>query len=301
MSPAPVPRVGILTDSSSLLPDPLRDRFQRAGILIDVVPIEITIDGVTHREGIDLDADDFWSRQTVAEGPPIEITTSQPSPGVFAAAYEQLAAQGASEIVSIHVGSAHSGTLNSARLATDLSPVPVELVDTGTMSFGVSCCVWDAADALTNAATAIEAATAAMRAADRVRTSFIVKAMEIARSSGRLTDQLASVDAGTPADSPTVSVMIAGPHERFEVAGEATDIDRLCDLLCQVMESGGAPIRVGVARADPSTDPIFEGMVDRLQQRDDVVELVPYRVGASIGAHTGPGTAGGFWYPLASE
>ena len=94
------------------------------------------------RRGRRLDADAFYARFDT--GTPT-VSTSQPSPGAFADAYARVAERGASEILSIHIGSAVSGTLNSARIAVAGSPVPVRLVDTGTASFGVSCCVWEAA------------------------------------------------------------------------------------------------------------------------------------------------------------
>ena len=38
-------------------------------------------------------------------------------------------------------------------------------------------------------------------------------------------------------------------------------------------------------------------MADRLDGHTSVREIVQYRVGPSVGVHTGPGTAGGFFYP----
>ena len=39
-------------------------------------------------------------------------------------------------------------------------------------------------------------------------------------------------------------------------------------------------------------------MERRLADRPNVVDLVRYRVGPSVGAFTGPGAAGGFWYGI---
>lgn len=290
------PRIGIATDSSSLLPPELADQFRERGVPVSVVPIDIIIDESTHRDGIDLDADTFWARYE-SGGDPSPVTTSQPSPGVFAAAYNELAEQGVDDILSIHVGSALSGTLNSARLGADLAATPVHLVDTGTMSFGVSCCIWDAVDAIAAGARPEDAAAAAVAVADRVRTAFILQAMDVARASGRMRDELSQAEAAADAnDSAEVSVMVAGPHDRFEIAGSASDIDSLCDLMAATMTADGQPIRVGISLADSSTEPFADGLRERLVGRADVTDVVMYRVGPSIGAHTGPGTAGGFWF-----
>ena len=53
----------------------------------------------------------------IAADPRPSLSTSQPSPGQFAAAYEALLHRGCDEILSIHVTAATSGTLNAARLA----------------------------------------------------------------------------------------------------------------------------------------------------------------------------------------
>ena len=65
----------IVTDSGvdlSLTPTEQRD------LRIHVVPLVITLEGKTYREGVDIAADDFYERLEEAKALP---TTSQPSPG----------------------------------------------------------------------------------------------------------------------------------------------------------------------------------------------------------------------------
>ena len=104
----------------------------------------VTVAEHDYLEGVDLDADEFYAM--LAADPPPAVSTSQPSPGQFAAAYDTLLQRGCDEIISIHVTAATSGTLNAARLAARLLPIPVRLVDSGTAGFGVSCCVWAAGE-----------------------------------------------------------------------------------------------------------------------------------------------------------
>jgi hypothetical protein len=76
-----------------------------------------------------------------------------------------LAGAGATEIVSVHVGSAYSGTVNAAQVGARLAPVPVHIVDSESASFALGCCVWAAADATTSVFTVgeIERARAGKR------------------------------------------------------------------------------------------------------------------------------------------
>ena len=124
--------IALVTDSSALLPADLRARFD-----VDVVPLTVVVDGEAFAEGVDLTTDAFYER--LAAG--ATVSTAAPPPGVFLQAYERAAQRGASAILSVHIGSNTSATLDSARVATRESTVPVELVDTGTASFPVACCV----------------------------------------------------------------------------------------------------------------------------------------------------------------
>jgi len=64
------PRIGLVTDSNAQLPPELVERYG-----VEVVPLTVTIDGVDHLEGVDLDADGFYDR--FATHTPV-VSTSQP-------------------------------------------------------------------------------------------------------------------------------------------------------------------------------------------------------------------------------
>ena len=272
----------IVTDSNSQLPPELRDRYG-----IEVVPITVTVDGVEYREGIDLDADGFYALW--ADGQP-EVSTSQPSPGAFIEVYERLAGEGATEILSIHVAADLSGTLNSARLAADAVDIPVRLVDTDTMSFGISCCVWEAAEVLRTGGSVEEAARTAEKLAPAIGSVTILQALDFTRGQGRMVDHLPEGADGIP-----VLAFVDGDSE---VLGEGRSIDELAQLMVDRMTSSGERVRVAVCIADASARPFWEAMEELLAERPNVVDLVRYRVGPSVGAFTGPGAAGGVWYGI---
>ena len=146
-------RPALVTDSNSQIPDELRARYD-----VTVVPISVVVDDVEYLEGVDLDADQFYA--LLAAGTPT-VSTSQPSPGAFLEAYKNAIAAGHDEIISIHVTEAMSGTLNSARIAAGMVDVKVHLVDSRTMSFGISCCVWRAGQVLEDGGSVSAAVAAA--------------------------------------------------------------------------------------------------------------------------------------------
>lgn len=273
--------IGIVTDSNSQFPDALVERYG-----IEIVPLTVTVDGTAYAEGVDLDADGFFARY--ADGAAPEVTTAAPSPGAFVEAYQRLADRGVTQILSIHIGSAVSATLDAARLGAQQSPVPVRLVDTGTASFGVACCVWEAAEALASGATVDEAAAIAEETAPTVGNVFVVGALEIVRAGGRLA-------AGTEdSDGVAVLSLVDGSIQRI---GEVRHVDDATDAMVEYVTAAGDGLRVAVGIADAAAEPLSSAMIQRLSRVPEVKEVVLYRIGPSVGAHTGPGTAGCFFWP----
>ena len=273
--------IGLVTDSNAQLPPALLERYG-----VEVVPLTVTVDGVDHLEGVDLDADAFYA--AFAGGAAPAVSTSQPSPGRFAATYRRLADAGADEILSVHIGASLSGTVNSARLGAADSPVPVRVVDTGTASFGVGCCVWEAGEVLRGGAPAEEAAAVAEALAPRIGNVFVVGALDLVRAGGRLAAG-AMAGEGIP-----VLTLVEGA---VQVVGTAADAGEATAVMAARVLAAGPGLRVAVGIADTAATPLWQALEAALAGAPEVTEVVRYRVGPSVGAHTGPGTAGAFFYP----
>ena len=282
--------IGLVTDSNAQLPVELAERYG-----VEVVPLTVTIDGESFLEGVDLDADAFYRRFEGGRRP--EVSTSQPSPGAFARAFRALADRGADHILSVHIGSAVSGTVNSARVGAESAPVPVRVVDTGTVSFGVACCVWEAGEALAAGASLEEAARVAEQVGAGVGTVFTVGALDLARAGGRLAAPAPTGGEPTPADPVPVLTMSGG---EMKVVGRAADLDGAVEAMAASVLAAGPSLRVGVGVADAAGAALSSALEQRLAGASAVEEVVRYRIGPSVGAHTGPGTAGAFFYPSRS-
>lgn len=116
----------ILTDRASDMA-----AAQLAGLNVHFVPMHLTLDGKTYSSGEDLSSAEFYDLLEKTDGFP---TTSQPSAGLFAELYRKLAATDP-EILSIHISSGLSGTLNSARAGAQMVPeARVTFWDTKTLS-----------------------------------------------------------------------------------------------------------------------------------------------------------------------
>ena len=275
--------IALVTDSNSQIPPSLIARYG-----VTVVPVPVTVDGTTYHEGVDLDADDFYARFRPGEPPPT-VATTQPSPGQFALAYDELVAEGADEILSVHIGSTVSGTINSARIAATGIPVPVRIVDTGTASFAIALCTWAAGEAIAQGASCDEAATAAEQTAQHIGNAFVVGALDLARAGGRL------APTGDPSGDGVPVLSMAGGT--MQVLGRAADEPAVVAALVDATRRGGARLRVGIGVADAAVAHYWEILEARLGDAPDVEEVVRYRVGPSVGVHTGPGTVGVMFAP----
>ena len=278
-------RVGIVVDSNSQIPGDLASRHG-----IEVVPLTVTVDGIDHTEGVDLDPDTFYSFWSDGHAPTIE--TSQPSPGLFVAAYDRLKTDGATEILSIHIAESMSGTLNSARLAAGLVDIPIRLVDTGTASFGISCCAWAAADALAEGADLEAAAAVAEQRAAGLHTTFVVGVPALIDRSGRG----GGVDVESASSDGVAVLAMTGPN--LSVLATVTDLDAavnaMVDDALAWAPSSSDGLRIAVGTSDESSRPMSIALTEALQSEASVTEVLQYRIGPSVGAHTGPGTSGLF-------
>jgi DegV family protein with EDD domain len=273
--------IGLVTDSNAQLPADLRERYQVA-----VVPLTVVVDDQPYQEGVDITTAEFYAR--LAAG--ASVSTAAPSPGAVLTAYGQLAAAGATEILSIHIGSNTSATVNAVTVAARSSPVLVEIVDTGTASFAVACCVWAAGEALAAGADTSYAADVARRVASDLGNVFIVGALDLARRGGRLAAGAAEGE-GLP--------VLALADGQMQPVGRAHDVESavaaMTDYFVEV--AAGAPQRVGVG--DALTPELAEEYAGRLAERPEVAELVRYEIGPTVGAHTGAGTVGACFFPVA--
>ena len=97
--------IKIVTDSGADIPDNLvRD------LDITVVPLTVSFGQETYKDGVDLSSDEFY-RKLINEN--LMPCSSQPSVGTFCEAYRELK-NNDDHILSIHISSKLSGTINSA-------------------------------------------------------------------------------------------------------------------------------------------------------------------------------------------
>jgi DegV family protein with EDD domain len=178
------PHVVVVTDSAASLPEAL---IKRWGIV--VVPLEVIIDGVVSREPSDRNTDRVLDALEAGQ----KVSTSQPTTGAFEEAYRAAAEAGADRIVSVHISSGLSGTVNGARLAAASSPVPVTVVDSQSIGMGAGWAALAAAAKAKADLSEVEVAAEAVRVAASSSMLLTVDSLEYLRRGGRVPATMAAL------------------------------------------------------------------------------------------------------------
>lgn len=104
-------KIGIVTDSLACLSE-----TQIMENNIKVVNLTLHCNDNHYIENVEIDNKLFYELQDAGN----KLTSSQPAPSDFEAAYNELKAEGYTDILSIHPANVISGTINSARLASEM-------------------------------------------------------------------------------------------------------------------------------------------------------------------------------------
>ncbi|MGO4599647.1 DegV family protein [Terrabacter sp. 2RAF25] len=269
----------IVTDSTAYLP---ADVIEQHGI--EIVSLHVVVGGRDHIEGRDITA----QQVAAALRDYTIVTTSRPTPQVFAETYQRLAEEGATAIVSVHLSSQMSGTVEAARLAAAEAPVPVEVVDSETIGMAMGFAVVAAAESAAGGAdvpTVLEVIRARLEPSGVL---FYVDTLEHLRRGGRI--GAASALLGSALAIKPILAVRGGrivPVEKVRTSSRA--VARIEAMVVEHVEKGGNVADVAVHHLDAAA------RADQIAA--ELRELVPgspkvlvVELGAVVGAHVGPGT-----------
>jgi DegV family protein with EDD domain len=172
--------IRIVTDSNCDLPQEMIDRYG-----ITVVPLYINIGTQSYLDGVEMSRKEFYEGLAHFEEHP---TTAVPGESLFVEAYERLAAEGATDVLSIHISSSLSAVMNVARQAArQTTAARVTVFDSGNLTLGTGLQVLAAAEAAAQGRSATEIVSMLEGQAKRTYCFAGLDTLEFLRRSGRLT------------------------------------------------------------------------------------------------------------------
>lgn len=173
--------IKIVTDSTCDLPPSLIEQYG-----ITIVPLYINFADKSYRDGVDLSRREFYEKLPES---PVQPTTSVPGIGAFMEAYQNLAAGGADEIVSIHISAKLSNTVNVARIAAEaVNSVAITVIDSHQLTIGTGLQVLEAARLALEKKKSSDIVAAVRDMRSRLYTFAALDTLTYLRRSGRLSN-----------------------------------------------------------------------------------------------------------------
>lgn len=270
--------VAVVTDSAASLPPALARQWG-----IQVVPLQVVIDGRGHDEGLQIGPDQVVSALTDGRA----VSTSQPSVAAFEDAFARAAADGASHVVAVLISSQLSGTVNGARAAAAAADVSVTVVDSRTLAMATGFAAVAAGALAREGASAADVAAEARRVAASSRCVFTVDTLEFLRRGGRVSPAVAAV--GRVLGVRPVLELVDGEvaiaeRVRSTHRARAAVLARAEDAMAQMEHPTAAVMVVGDGAYG---DQVAAEIATR---RPGAPAPVRTPVSAVLAVHTGPGT-----------
>jgi DegV family protein with EDD domain len=269
--------IRIVTDSTCDLPQAV---IQEYGIR--VIPMYIHTNGESYLDGIDITREEFYRRLPEFDPAP---TTAAPSPDKFQRIYEELAQEGAFEVLSIHISTSLSAVLDVATLAAkETTAVPVTVFDSRQLSLGTGFLVETAAKAAAQNRSMGEILEILEEQISRTHVFAALDTMEFLRRSGRISGLVAGF--GSLLQVKPLLKMHEGEPTSERVRTTNGAFGRLENLLAE-----RAPFeRVALVHTHAVEQAeLLKGRIERLLPEG---ELISVDITPVIGAHIGPGAVG---------
>ena len=270
--------VRIVTDSSADLPLDLAEKHQ-----ITVVPCYVVIDDHSLKDGVDIQADEFYRRlQSEGRTP----TTAQPTVADFSEVYRDLVGQG-DQIVSIHVSGKLSGTINSAQQAKDLleGGGDVEIIDSRLASIALGLAALDAAEMAADGVDYLEIAEKVRAGLSSHHGLFALDTLEYLQKGGRIGKARAFMGSILNV-KPILRLQDGEAHPVERPRNRERAMRRLVELAQEL-----APVRrlAVTYSTDPERMLILKQELSNLLPADQIIEA---RFGSTLGTYIGPDALG---------
>lgn len=272
-------KVAVVLDSTAnLSPEMLAEND------LETIPLNLIWGGESFRDGVDITTDQFYERLAQSSDLP---TTSQPSVGDFHEFFTRVA-ETADSIVCVTLSSDLSGTYASAIGAADMLEIPIEVVDSRSVSVGHGYIALGAARAAQTGADFKDVSQAAHDLVPKTDVYFAVDTLEYLHRGGRIGG--ASWLIGSALSIKPVLQIVDGKID--DLARVRTKKKALKYLVDLAEEKYKGQENIHLAVVDAVCPDQARELGEELQKRLNPVELIYSVLSPVIGTHGGPGTLG---------
>jgi len=272
-------KIALVTDSTADLTDEFQKEYD-----IHVIPLKVRFG---NREYFDheITSEEFYHQLAKNEELP---QTSQPSPDEFDCLYRKLLKE-YNEIISIHISSGLSGTINSAHLAKEKLQAKIHIIDSKNISLGMGLMVMEAARNIKYGLDALHIVDKLSDVRKNIETLFTLNTLEYLQKGGRI-GKVQSFLGSFLNIKPVVRVGDDGVYHTYTKARSRCKSLQAIVQAFHEMARGRKKIKLAVAHGAAGSAGQY--LRDALGSAFDLKPAIFTQVGPVIGVHTGPGTVG---------
>lgn len=272
--------VRIVTDSTADIP-----AEQARALGITVVPLTVFFGDEAYLDGIELDNAGFYQKLQTSKVTP---RTSQPSPAAFQEAFTNLISEGADSILAVIVTAKLSGTYQSActgrdSLPEDMRKIPIEIVDSESVSMGMGQVVLAAAKEAQQG-DSLEAIETRLRdRLARTRILFVLDTLEYLKRGGRISGARALLG-----NMLNVKPILAFKNGVITPVEQPRTRSKANARIAQLVSEMGPFEQLGIIESDAEAGRQLAQELKKVYPH----EIPTYKLGAVVGTYAGPGTGG---------
>lgn len=272
--------VVIVADSSCDLSPELINKYS-----IEIIPMNVTLDGKSFRDGIDLMPDDIYAKYRSAG---ILPKTAAISPGQYLDIFKKYTEKG-SAVVYLSISSGFSSNFQNAEIAAK-EVEDVYVVDSLNLSTGIGLQVLCAAELRDEGLEAKVIAERVQALTPRVRASFILDTLEFLHKGGRCS-AVAALGANLLKLKPCIEVTNGkmGVGKKYRGKLESALQQYTKDKLANHTDLNLRRIFITHSGIAQETIDLVEKTVRECARFE---EILITRAGATISSHCGPNTLG---------
>ncbi len=271
-------KIAIVTDSTSDIPKNMAKELD-----IKVIPLTVIFDKESFLDdGKDITISEFYKKIRSSEKLP---TTTVPSPKYFIETYTDILKESES-IISIHISSKMSGTVNSAEMAKKEMPgKDIEIIDSEYVHLPLGFLVLKAAQLAQEGKSKKEILKGIYDLKPKIKVLFVPSTLEYLKKGGRI-GKAKGLIASLLEIKPILTIH-DGEVSQFKTVRRWSQAKTELIESMKTMVKNPQNLVVAIGDSDAKED--AEEMYERIKETFNPKRILRVDIGTIVGTHLGPG------------
>jgi len=271
-------KIALLTDSACDLSQEIIREFN-----IRVLPLKVVYGTEEFSDRVDIQPEDVYSQM-----PERIPTTAMPGLGEIKHMFENIKAEGFTNVLAMHLSSGLSGTFDAVKMMAQESKLKIEMYDSKVLGIALGLQVREAARDISRGFAFSQVVANVRKRQPRIGIYYVIETLEYLKKGGRI-GKVEAVLGDLLNIKPIISCDDDGKYfTAFKTRGRANSINKLAEII----ENAAAKdsIKLGICHGGAYEEAMK--LKERLEKLPNIKEKVFGDISPALGVHTGPGLIG---------